>query len=108
MGIDVLALIDAKGGDLAAVRASQAKRFAPPEVVDDVLNMYNEWVKRTYSSYPRPGPLELIRGVFADDSELRVDATAEAGQHPPEGDWDEDEGQEEPSVACRELELMGI
>jgi seryl-tRNA synthetase len=51
MGIDVLALIDEKGGDLAAVRASQAKRFAPAELVDDVLEMYKGWVKRESSSY---------------------------------------------------------
>ena len=43
MGIDVLMLQAEKGGDLAAVLASQKKRFASEELVNDVLALYKKW-----------------------------------------------------------------
>lgn len=47
MGIDVLELIDKKGGNSEAVRESQRRRFANVELVDDCIGQYDAWVKRT-------------------------------------------------------------
>jgi seryl-tRNA synthetase len=48
MGIDLQLLQDNKGGDIAGVIASQKKRNAPAELVEDVLNQYKEWVKSQF------------------------------------------------------------
>lgn len=51
MSLDLLEFIDSKGGNAEAIRESQRKRFGTkPEavqVVDDVVRMYDEWVKST-------------------------------------------------------------
>lgn len=44
MGIDVQMLQAEKGGDIAAVLASQKKRFASEELVNEVLALYKKWV----------------------------------------------------------------
>lgn len=46
MGIDILDLIDTKGGNSEVVRESQRRRNASVEVVDECINMYQAWVKR--------------------------------------------------------------
>ncbi|KAM0750130.1 seryl-tRNA synthetase [Meredithblackwellia eburnea MCA 4105] len=43
MGIDLLLLQESKGGDIASVIASQKKRFASEELVNEVLAMYKAW-----------------------------------------------------------------
>lgn len=43
--IDILELLDEKGGNIAAVRESQKKRFANVELVDQVFEGYTAWVK---------------------------------------------------------------
>ena len=43
MGIDLILLQETKGGDLAAVKQSQARRFAPEGLVDEVLVLYRAW-----------------------------------------------------------------
>jgi seryl-tRNA synthetase len=45
MGIDVLDLIDKKGGNAEAVRESQRRRFASVELVDECIGQYEAWVK---------------------------------------------------------------
>ena len=51
MTLDILEFIDSKGGNAEAIRESQRKRFGTkPEavqIVDDVVRMYDEWVKST-------------------------------------------------------------
>ena len=51
MTLDILEFIDSKGGNAEAIRESQRKRFGTkPEAVqtvDDVVRMYDEWVKST-------------------------------------------------------------
>lgn len=46
MGIDILDLIDSKGGNSEAVRESQRRRNASVELVDECIGMYQAWVKR--------------------------------------------------------------
>ena len=50
MTIDVLHFIDNKGGNAEEIRESQRKRGLPVEIVDEVIQMYTDWVKRTSAS----------------------------------------------------------
>jgi seryl-tRNA synthetase len=50
MTLDVLQFIDAKGGNAEEIRASQRKRGLSVELVDEVISMYNEWVKSVWLS----------------------------------------------------------
>jgi seryl-tRNA synthetase len=45
MGVDILDLIDSKGGNSEAVRESQRRRNASVELVDECIEMYGAWVK---------------------------------------------------------------
>ena len=47
MTLDVTSFIDNKGGNSEAIRESQRKRGHSVEVVDDVIQMYQDWVKST-------------------------------------------------------------
>jgi len=47
MTLDVTSFIDNKGGNSEAIRESQRKRGHSVEVVDDVVQMYQDWVKST-------------------------------------------------------------
>ena len=46
MTLDVLLFIDKKGGNPESIRESQRKRGLSTEIVDEVIAMYDEWVKR--------------------------------------------------------------
>ncbi|KAG6380147.1 serine-tRNA ligase [Boletus reticuloceps] len=48
MTLDVLSFIDGKGGNAEEIRESQRKRGEPVELVDQVIEMYAEWVKLDY------------------------------------------------------------
>lgn len=45
MTLDILHFIDTKGGHSDEIRESQKKRGLSVELVDEVIAMYNEWVK---------------------------------------------------------------
>ena len=47
MTLDVTTFIDSKGGNAEEIRESQRKRGEPVELVDQVIEMYAEWVKST-------------------------------------------------------------
>lgn len=49
MGIDILDIIDARGGDAEAVRESQRRRNASVELVDECIGMYEARTKRQSS-----------------------------------------------------------
>lgn len=48
MTLDVTTFIDSKGGNAEEIRESQRKRGEPVELVDQVIEMYAEWVKSAY------------------------------------------------------------
>jgi seryl-tRNA synthetase len=48
MTLDVTTFIDSKGGNAQEIRESQRKRGEPVELVDQVIEMYAEWVKKDY------------------------------------------------------------
>ncbi|KAI9460692.1 serine-tRNA ligase [Boletus coccyginus] len=48
MTLDVTSFIDSKGGNAEEIRESQRKRGEPIELVDQVIEMYTEWVKKDY------------------------------------------------------------
>jgi len=45
MTLDVLQFIDNKGGNAEEIRESQRKRGHPVELVDEIIQMYSDWVK---------------------------------------------------------------
>lgn len=45
MTLDILAFIDNKGGNAAEIKESQRKRGLSVELVDEVIQMYADWVK---------------------------------------------------------------
>jgi len=50
MTLDVLHFIDNKGGNAAEIRESQRKRGLPVELIDEVIQMYADWVKMDYDA----------------------------------------------------------
>jgi seryl-tRNA synthetase len=53
MTLDVTTFIDNKGGNSQEIRESQRKRGHSVEVVDEVIQMYHDWVKSTSISFKR-------------------------------------------------------
>lgn len=47
MTLDILSFIPEKDGNPDEIRESQKKRGLSAEVVDEVIEMYRAWVKRT-------------------------------------------------------------
>lgn len=50
MTLDVTSFIDNKGGNAEAIRESQRKRGESVELVDQVIDMYAEWVKMDFEA----------------------------------------------------------
>ncbi|GJE93183.1 serine-tRNA ligase [Phanerochaete sordida] len=50
MTLDVLHFIDNKGGNAQEIRESQRKRGLSVEVVDEVIQMYQDWVKMDFDA----------------------------------------------------------
>jgi seryl-tRNA synthetase len=48
MTLDVTSFIDNKGGNAEEIRESQRKRGESVELVDQVIDMYAEWVKSEF------------------------------------------------------------
>jgi len=55
MTLDVTGFIDAKGGNSEEIRESQRKRGHSVEIVDEIIQMYQDWVKST-SCDPQRSP----------------------------------------------------
>jgi len=51
MTLDVTKFIDSKGGNSEEIRESQRKRGHSVEVVDEVIQMYQDWVKSTFPEH---------------------------------------------------------
>lgn len=54
MTLDVLHFIDNKGGNAEEIRESQRKRGLSVELVDEVIQMYTDWVKCKWYSHIQP------------------------------------------------------
>jgi seryl-tRNA synthetase len=54
MTLDVTSFIDAKGGNSEEIRESQRKRGHSVEIVDEVIQMYQDWVKSASYDSQRP------------------------------------------------------
>ena len=48
MTLDILQFIDNKGGNAAEIRESQLKRGHSVKLVDEVIQMYTDWVKSMF------------------------------------------------------------
>lgn len=54
MTLDVLHFIDNKGGNAQEVRESQRKRGLSVELVDEIIQMYTDWVRSELFLTPKP------------------------------------------------------
>lgn len=52
MTLDVLHFIDNKGGNAEEIRESQRKRGDSVELVDEIIQMYTDWVKSESLAIP--------------------------------------------------------
>ncbi|KAF5348073.1 hypothetical protein D9758_010043 [Tetrapyrgos nigripes] len=50
MTLDILHFIDNKGGNAEEIRESQRKRGHAVEIVDEIIQMYSEWVKMDFDA----------------------------------------------------------
>ncbi|KAF8802386.1 serine-tRNA ligase [Phlegmacium glaucopus] len=50
MTLDVLSFIDSKGGNSAEIKESQKKRGLSVELVDEIIQMYADWVKMDFDT----------------------------------------------------------
>ncbi|KAF9450043.1 serine-tRNA ligase [Macrolepiota fuliginosa MF-IS2] len=50
MTLDILQFIDNKGGNAEEIRESQRKRGGSVELVDEIIQMYTDWVKMDYDT----------------------------------------------------------
>ena len=48
MTLDILSFIDTKGGNSAEIKESQKKRGLSVELVDEIIQMYADWVKSKF------------------------------------------------------------
>jgi seryl-tRNA synthetase len=48
MTLDVLSFIESKGGNPNEIRDSQRKRGESQEIVDEIIQMYSDWVKSKF------------------------------------------------------------
>ena len=48
MTLDILSFIDSKGGNSAEIKESQKKRGHSVELVDEIIQMYADWVKSKF------------------------------------------------------------
>ena len=93
MTLDITSFIDSKGGNAEEIRESQRKRGEAVELVDQVIEMYAEWVKSTYRQHPdldRPRRVLIVtyRGLRAQRPQQtgkcgsERDRSQEEGMHP--------------------------
>jgi seryl-tRNA synthetase len=69
-----------KGGDPQVVKDSQAKRFAPPELVDEVLALYKDWVATEYELQQVQKDLNAIKRDIGAKMKAKADASEELKQ----------------------------
>lgn len=73
MTLDILSFIDNKGGNAEEIRESQRKRGHSVELVDEIIQMYTDWVKSAFMSFLGVVAWDLwIEACYI----LRIDATA--------------------------------
>ena len=71
MGIDLVLLQDDKGGDLASVKLSEARRGSDPTLVDSVFAMYKEWTKGELTTASHALPLIIRAAVSFEKAQLQ-------------------------------------
>lgn len=85
--LDLNDFVTERGGDPKKIKESQRKRFAPEEVVDEVIALYEE--ARKGMSEPlennKTGPDSMASTICCDPSQLRAQCSYEI-------DWYEKKG----------------
>jgi len=92
MTLDVTSFIDSKGGNAEEIRESQRKRGEPVELVDQVIEMYAEWVKSTYQHSTVAGQSVII----VTSRGLRAQWPQQTSKRGPERDRSQEKGTHAP------------
>ncbi|CEH13815.1 seryl-trna synthetase [Ceraceosorus bombacis] len=75
--IDLWQIQADKGGDPEVVRASQAKRGAAPELVDEVVGLYKEWVAADHAVNMAQRDVNAIQKEITSKKKAKEDASEE-------------------------------
>ncbi|EPQ51884.1 serine-tRNA ligase [Gloeophyllum trabeum ATCC 11539] len=76
MTLDVLHFIDAKGGNAEEIRESQKRRGLSTELVDEVIQMYAEWVKLDYEASQLSKKSNAVQKEIAAKKKAKENADA--------------------------------
>lgn len=91
--LDIFDFIVEKGGDPKKIKESQRRRYAPEEAVDEVIALYEDHRKSTYSFLSQcKSKFWLIPSLY---SSVLCDANKHEDQRCPEADWYQAKGQGE-------------
>jgi seryl-tRNA synthetase len=81
MTLDITQFIDSKGGNAEEIRESQRKRGDSVELVDEIIQMYAEWVKSAYVDLAERMELTLYHSGFRNKwAEQESQCSAEGDQ----------------------------
>jgi seryl-tRNA synthetase len=61
MTLDITSFIDSKGGNAEEIRESQRKRGHSVELVDEIIQMYADWVKSAFSVCSIYNPVVIVK-----------------------------------------------
>ncbi|KZT08176.1 serine-tRNA ligase [Laetiporus sulphureus 93-53] len=74
MTLDVLHFLDNKGGNAEEIRESQRKRGLPVEIVDEVIQMYVDWVKMDFETANLSKQINAIQKEIAAKKKAKENA----------------------------------
>ncbi|KAI0074938.1 serine-tRNA ligase [Panus rudis PR-1116 ss-1] len=74
MTLDVLHFIDNKGGNAEEIRESQRKRGLSVELVDEVIQMYTDWVKMDYDASTLSKQVNAVQKEIAAKKKAKENA----------------------------------
>ncbi|KAE8212737.1 hypothetical protein CF319_g899 [Tilletia indica] len=78
--IDLLMLQPDKGGDPAVVKASQKKRGAPEELVDEVLELYKAWTQADFQLNKLQRDINAVQKQITEKRKAKQSADEELAQ----------------------------
>ncbi|KAJ9142619.1 Serine--tRNA ligase [Pleurostoma richardsiae] len=74
MGLDVLDFIKERGGDPEAIRESQRRRYAPVEVVDEVISLWEEHRRTLYAATQKNSAINEVQKRIAAKKKAKENA----------------------------------
>ena len=92
MTLDILSFIDTKGGNSAEIKESQKKRGLSVELVDEIIQMYADWVKSKFLSRRVVFSLIYVCVLFLIYSGLRYKCVTKKSKWSTKGNIGEEKG----------------